>query len=199
MDVLKYTATRIFRSDKLLAELDTLHRELFNSPIERACENCIDDALRKIKYELRKKGVTMEKQKCNFKLKEGIVQWIPGLRIHISNNNITDELALKVLKISKSTLKNFAEYPDNVMELIGIKDTDIEPPKSKEKEGEKETPEKKEPKEIPSVEQLVDGNTRASLVTMAENYPAQITFSATATKKDIATAIVNRMILDSDA
>ena len=52
--------------------------------------------------------------------------------------------------------------------------------------------------DVPTVDELVKKNKHIDLVRMAKDYPSPIQFSETGTKKEIATAIIKRMILDAE-
>lgn len=198
MDILSRTADEIYSNDALYAELDRVYFNIFKQHPTRSCKNCIADALFQIKYHL--KNTTMakkieEKKPCAFKLKSSAVLWIPKLHMHITNSNLTDELAIKVIKISRGTLKYFEEVPKNLPELLHTEPVFSEPPTGDEPVKDNEPVKEND---IPTVDELVAKHVKAELIDMAKNYPSPIRFSESDTKRDIAKAIVNRMIIDAD-
>lgn len=114
--VSKYTLNDILTDKSKAAELVTVYNSLFDDRLILSCKNCINDALFRININI-KKGETMsksEKPKCNFELKKGLVLYIPGLSLHITNDNLTDEYALMLLKRNRANLANFVRTPTDL-------------------------------------------------------------------------------------
>lgn len=61
----------------------------------------------------------MEKSKSNYKLKKGAIIPIPGTSDAYSNENLTDEVALKFLSKNPNRKKLFTQLPDNIDALLG--------------------------------------------------------------------------------
>lgn len=60
----------------------------------------------------------MEKSKSNYRLKKGAIIPIPGTSDAYSNENLTDEVALKFLSKNPNRKKLFTLLPDNIDELL---------------------------------------------------------------------------------
>lgn len=137
-----------------------------------------------------------EKKECSFKFKEGTVLTVSKWHMHISNENLTDELAIKLLRINKKNLSNFAKYPENIAELAGWDDKLEADMTEGEKEEEKEKV-KLKMENIPTVDELCLLLKR-ELIAKVEEYPNAIKFDSNDTKADIARAYIDRLILDSE-
>lgn len=48
-----------------------------------------------------------------FKFKDDSVRYVPSKHLHVSNKNLSDELALELLKSSKAYINHFSHYPEN--------------------------------------------------------------------------------------
>ena len=199
MHITQYTSREILNSPTLLTELRDEYFRIFKEQLHTTCINCIEDGLFRIKYHLRTKDTPMnEVKKCNFRLLSGKVLWVRNLGIHITNDNLTDDLAIALLKLSSGNLKNFDRVPDNLNELLGGGT-----PKKVEEKVELETAitdvtidEPVANVEIPTIDTLVK-MLRADLIKLVNDYPHPIAFRDSATKADIAQAYINRMILDT--
>ena len=60
----------------------------------------------------------MDKSKSNYRLKKGTIIPIPGTSQAYSNENLTDEVALKFLSKNPNRKKLFTLLPDNIDELL---------------------------------------------------------------------------------
>ena len=202
MKILTYSASEIFRNERLCNELCRLYLKIFESVLQANCENCIADGLFQIKYHFNnKKDKKMEEQKeCKFRFKEGTVLTVSKWHMHISNENLTDALAIKILRINKKNLSNFAKYPENIAELAGWEDTEIEGGKAVTTPVSKDEQEKKEKLKmdnIPTVEELCL-LLKKDLIAKVEEYPNAVKFDHNDTKTVIARAYIDRLILDSE-
>lgn len=201
MNILQYTTREVFLSDRLFEELDELYYEMFGEHPERSCESCVGDALNRIKYTNIKKDKTMteEKKECKFKFKEGTCLWVGKHHKHYTNDNLTDETAIQLIRISRGTLQYFEVIPDDLDEMLGESGSFVV--KKSAAVAQSTTNDTAAPVEktaIPTVEDLMKSSKHAELVRMAQEYPSPISFSETGTKKEIATAIIKRMILDAE-
>ncbi len=68
----------------------------------------------------KKINLKQKQMESNFKLKEGRLVSFGGS--HYTTANITDEVAIRMLKSNESNIGNFVTYPDNWKELIGSKE-----------------------------------------------------------------------------
>lgn len=98
-----------------LKEVFSLYQELFGE-VCTGCPTKIAGYINRIKNHTKSK--TMEKQKSNYRLKKGAIIPIPGTSLAYSNENLTDEVALKFLKKNPARKQLFTVLPDNVDELI---------------------------------------------------------------------------------
>jgi hypothetical protein len=95
------------------------------------CNSCYLDAyIMLIKFQNNNKINSMNK----FELKAGVVILLHGLGIGYSNHNLTDEIAIMILRRSRSQIKRFAKYPDNWEELVDGKVEKVKVDKSLGKE-----------------------------------------------------------------
>lgn len=60
----------------------------------------------------------MEKDKREFRLKEGAVLMVPGTSEVYSNGNLTDEVAIRFIKKNPNRKQLFAKLPSNVDKLL---------------------------------------------------------------------------------
>lgn len=65
-------------------------------------------------------NLKQKQMESNFKLKEGKLLSFGGS--HYTAANITDEVAIRLLKSNESNLLHFDSYPENWKELIGVKE-----------------------------------------------------------------------------
>ena len=118
--IIKLTYHQIRNDDLLLRELGRVYFSIFNEKLVLSCNNCIDDALWRIKHFLKhnknKKTKIMEEQL--FKLKEGLVLYVRTWHKHITNSNLTNQVAIDLLKLNNRNINNFEKYPDNWKELL---------------------------------------------------------------------------------
>jgi len=189
MDILNYKAPEIYRDAVLLKELCRVYREIFGEGLQTSCENCVADGLFRVRYHTtNKKDKKMEeKKKCNFRLMEDDVMFVKAWGKHITNDNLTDEIAINLLKISDKLLCRFVVHPDNISEIMGWGDKSKEEPKT----------EKPKLESVPTLSELLS-LTRAELIAKAESYPSKITFTKGAAKTEIANALIDRLILDAE-
>lgn len=86
----------------------------------KGCSNCITDAY----FELMKLSIetVMNKKECQFEIRRGaLLHDVVNYDVSkcMTQNNITDELALYHLKTNPSCIKYFSRLPENWEELVG--------------------------------------------------------------------------------
>jgi len=91
------------------------YKKVFGKAPKETCKSCIMDHF----LELRKVNKNQYKTIMNskYKLKEGVrvdTVWNPikGVPLHVSNANLTDEIAKKLIKSNEKFLDYFAQYPN---------------------------------------------------------------------------------------
>ena len=173
-DILNYTVAQVKADSQKRDNLIQVYNSIFDDRLVLNCDNCIEDAIRRIKYHYNKqKEKPMEKEKCDFKLIDGRVPYFPALALHITNDNLTNERAIWMIKKNRANLKLFEIVPDNLEELLG------------EGDGSDATTTTNDNDEPKTVEELVKNNTKAELREMlGDDYPED------ANKTDLAKLIL---------
>lgn len=97
-----------------LKEVFDLYGELFGE-VCTGCPTKVAGYINRIKNLNHSK---MEKSKSNYRLKKGAIIPIPGTSDAYSNENLTDEVALKFLSKNPNRKKLFTLLPDNIDELL---------------------------------------------------------------------------------
>lgn len=110
-EVKNYKLIDVKSSSEKREKLYKVYKELFGENLVFGCDGCIEDAIFRINYHLKKQKEMNEKPKCDYTLKKGVVVYIPALAMHITNDNITNELAEKVLKINAKNIGYFEKFP----------------------------------------------------------------------------------------
>lgn len=92
--------------------LDSLHYELFGKVItNRGCSDCYRDAFILIVNHLKKTKAMP--QKCNYRLKPGVVIQFFGKSAVYTNPNLTDEVAEKYLGLNSDNKRMFSDLPSD--------------------------------------------------------------------------------------
>lgn len=163
--IARYTKSDIKTDKYKEIELREAYYTLFREVLTISCDNCITDGIFRIQYYLKSiKKLTTMKTESNFKLKQGKVIYLPGTSMHITNNNLTDELAYMLLKKSRNNLAHFETYPVNeVNEFFGIV--------AEETIKEKEIKEATEDAKLSSVDEIMASNTKEEIIEKLGGYP----------------------------
>lgn len=93
-----------------IIELQTIHYNLFGEYIKINCGRCIMDAYYKIKLLTNEELIHMENQK--FKLKPDTLLQVFGEGVAYTNDNITDERAVDLIKSNIKYANFFVETPE---------------------------------------------------------------------------------------
>lgn len=106
-------------------ECDKLNRRLFNKPLEKMskCE-CVEIFFFNLQMLLMNPDLEIKIKQMNeqkFKLKKGKVVRNHNLVSSYTQANMTDEIAITLLKQSKSYIKLFESYPDNWEAIVAGK------------------------------------------------------------------------------
>jgi len=168
-----YTKNQV-KSDKLKEkELREAYYELFREPLSITCDNCITDGIFRIQYHLKTlKQKVMETSKCDFKLKPGLVVYLPGSSLHLTNDNLTNELAFMLLKKTRKNIAYFASYPaDKVTEFFGNPIEVKEEKPVEVKEVEPVVVEEKNDEETNQLDTLMAENSKNDLIKKLGDYP----------------------------
>jgi hypothetical protein len=91
----------------------------YHSQFGEVCTGCptkIAGYINRLK-KLQKSNI-MEKDKREFRLKEGAVIMVPGTSEVYSNGNLTDEVAIRFIKKNPNRKQLFAKLPSNVDKLL---------------------------------------------------------------------------------
>lgn len=110
------------------AEVASFYAYLFKD--RDVCVSCMSK-IKQYHNKLKEHGLNLLKQitmskESNFRLREeiGSLQMDFGSSEYFNNSNITDEIALKYLRINPNRIANFESYPANWRELIEETDTE---------------------------------------------------------------------------
>ena len=124
-DLVKHSVQYFKENPKALSELCSQYKKIFHEDLATTCDNCISDGIIRLRIYLNK-GAKMEKEvtvpKSKFKLKneDRVVIYVQELHMHVTKGNLTDELAIELLKRNKKNIALFDVYPDNWQELASI-------------------------------------------------------------------------------
>jgi len=113
-----------FNSDAY-KKASALNLLLFGKPLnkQRNC-GCVQDLFDLIKHRYSKKENINQKKKQmenKFRLKGDLLVQNHALGTPVNNNNLTDEIAIKLLQINKNNINLFEKYPQDWAKLVGGK------------------------------------------------------------------------------
>lgn len=116
--VLSYSLDEVKRDKDLKNKVISIYKYLFDPKACASCKDRTPQYYNRIKKEGLQRFTNMEN--TNFKLREGIgaKQMDFGSSQFISNDNMTDELAIKFLKGNPQRISMFGEFPKNYKELL---------------------------------------------------------------------------------
>lgn len=102
-----------------------LNKILFGIPLNqmKGCQ-CVDDLFALIKHKYNNEeniNLKIKQMENKFRLKKDVLIMSHQLGDPISNNNLTDEMAIRILKLSRKNIDRFEVYPSNWAELLGDK------------------------------------------------------------------------------
>ena len=111
MDELKkYSPDEILKNPDLKKKFITLYERIFNEKITNKCKGCLKRKLNKLLTMNTKTIKLMAGRK--FLLKPNTCIWVDRLNLHITNENLTDEIAINLLKKNRGYLKFFQEISE---------------------------------------------------------------------------------------
>jgi len=170
--VSKYTLNEVKGNNEKADELAVAYKELFNERLRLSCDNCIFDALFRIKHYLKQEKdqimSDLNLTHCDFELRKGLVLYLPDMHMHITNDNLTNEKALLLLHRNIANIKSFSKYPENLQEYMGGKKADggVDTGGGKDKEEEKEPAAPKM-----TVDDIIGDNTKSEIIFKLGDYP----------------------------
>ncbi len=106
-----------------LEHLFRIHEVAFGT----TCSNCpsaLPGYIAKIRN-LNNKKMSKKSKDQKFMLKDNVILTVPGTSQAFSSHNITDEEAIKQLKLNPNKKALFSRLPDNVDELIGVTQDEV--------------------------------------------------------------------------
>jgi hypothetical protein len=106
---------------ELITDLFKLYKAAFGLD---PCSTCQKDHENYYKRLIEAENIFLQMEKGKYLLKKNTLLTIRGKHINVSNFNLTDKLAIELLKENKSRIKYFERYPENWEE-------DIKPKKRK--------------------------------------------------------------------
>ena len=111
MDELKkYSPEDILKNPDLKKKFIALYEKVFNEKITNKCKGCLKRKLNKL-LTMNTKTIKLMAGRT-FLLKPNTCIWVDRLNLHITNENLTDEIAIKLLKTNRGYLKFFQEIPE---------------------------------------------------------------------------------------
>lgn len=116
-----------YKNDKdIYNELQLIHYQLFNKYFQRNCGQCVKKAYVNIREKLNMVITNQtKKQMGKFELKKsesGTSKQIHADHNVYTNDNLTDEIAIKILTKYPAHIVTFSRYPENWKELTtGVK------------------------------------------------------------------------------
>src|SRR5690554_4195050 len=104
-----------------------LNKILFGIPLNqmKGCQ-CVDDLFALIKHKYSNEeniNLKIKQMENKFRLKKDVLIMSHQLGDPISNNNLTDEMAIRILKLSKKNVDKFEVLPENWEQLVDGKVT----------------------------------------------------------------------------
>ena len=103
----------IYNNVELKKQLQDLATKVTGQTFGISCRNCIADAKNIIQNNLKKDDMKPIERKSQYILKEGNFYFAP-LAMHVSNSNLTDELAEKIMEINPKNEGYFVHAPKRV-------------------------------------------------------------------------------------
>ena len=197
--IIQLGETKVYNNSVYREELKRIYFEVFKDHLVVTCMNCVADALFRLKHYLRNNNKNkMEATNivpCNFKMRDNQVIYIRSKHMHITNANLTDELALSLLKMNVKNITNFIKYPQNWRELLDQSNEPVPINVEKEQKNEETTTivdeEKEEAKIDPVLEtadQIVMKYKKEEIIGMLGDYP----HNSTDPKYVLAALLVNK-------
>lgn len=107
----KQNVSDILNDRKLKQQFISLCKILFQTNLCAKCNSSIKQAFLNFKSITPKQINTMEKRE--FILKPNTVLWVESLQKHVTNANLTDDIALALLNKNKGYAKYFEKIPAN--------------------------------------------------------------------------------------
>lgn len=121
---MKATIQQISKSKALQIELMLEYKEVVGKEIFLdSCKGCIAEALEMIRKHRNKKNTTMVQNNCKYRLhKDVLIKFENG---HYNNNNLTDDIAAKILERHPGHAKNFEFIPSDIVTVITSENEDV--------------------------------------------------------------------------
>ncbi len=116
-----------YRTDRnIQTELQAIHYEIFKKYFRVNCGSCIKKAYTEIRSHINNELVITKqsKQMSQFKLKTGASGLSKQIHINhdvITNDNLTDEKAIEILRKHPAHIATFGTFPANWQELLSAK------------------------------------------------------------------------------
>ena len=124
-EVRNYKLLEVKSDIKKQEKLQKVYYDIFGEYLTISCGGCIQDAIFRINYYIKKQNTMKEETKSvHFKLKDNVVLYVHAIGVHITNSNLTDDLAVRILKLNRKNLGHFAVYPQDInrfLENYGVK------------------------------------------------------------------------------
>jgi hypothetical protein len=108
--------------------LQELAAKVTNLPFTMSCKNCIQDAKILIKNNLNKQEMKTTERKSQYILRDGN-HYFPALAMHVSNKNLTDELAIQIVELNPKNAAYFLHAPKIGNPELGNKEIIVIPAK----------------------------------------------------------------------
>ena len=94
----------------------TIYKNLFQTNLCSTCNSAIKHTYSQFLTLNQSKLQTMEARK--FLFRENTVIWVPDMCAHVTNSNLTDDIALTLLRRNKGYIKYFATFPPDWMSML---------------------------------------------------------------------------------
>lgn len=204
-DVSKLKSGQVFGDAKLQRELQRLYYTLFNEKLTITCLNCIEDAIFRINYYSKKTQKIMAPSTSLFKLFDSKVLWVNAWGMHITNGNLTDKIAIDLLRLNIKNIKNFEKYPDNYLDLVRgtqlvgeqkkIEGFELnengEPAETNQPTVEEETHEEEEETQpVMTVQEMIKKYSKAEMIEMLKQKGISVENDNVNTKKELAETLI---------
>lgn len=112
-----------YKADKqIVSELQAIHLELFGANFRMNCSSCLIKAFNEIRIELENDYQPTKKIMGQFEIKKSTGGRSKQIYIDnetFTNDNITDEISIDILKKCPAHIVTFERYPENWKELTG--------------------------------------------------------------------------------
>lgn len=109
-------------NNQLKLHIDVLADDYKNRTGRTVCRSCASDIQQMIttlKQEYKMTNFELKKPQVIYKIEK-------GKGFTISNDTMTDELAIYFLKVNPDRIELFSKYPENWKELIGLENEEVE-------------------------------------------------------------------------